>query len=213
MVILLTGAWKSRYGILLIPIATLALPLCAREVIGRYRLMLVPYFFIISACAVVIFIRLQAPKKRALALFGAGCGAFFSLHNGDVPEKIRLADYGTYAIAAAQSPDASSEKVIEEHLIYWKKSNCSSPAAFDMLMDQLLRFKETELLRQIASDTSERKKISADTIYYYCAWSCALENNPQQVCENLCKIKKLPADKQQKAIILLNETKKMLNKQ
>lgn len=213
MIFLLTGAWKSRYGLLLIPIVTLALPLCAREVIGRYRLMLIPYFFMISACAAVVFIRLKAPKKRALALFGAGCGALFSLHNGEVPERIRLSDYAASAIAAAQTPDMAKEEIILEHMIYWEKSRFSSPAAFDMLMDQLLRFNETRLLRQIATEALLNKKISNDTIFYFCAWSYALENDPQKVWENLCKIKKLPPEKQQKAIILLNDTKKMLNKQ
>ena len=213
MILLLTGAWKSRYGLLLIPVVTLALPLCAREVIGRYRLMLVPYFFMISACAAVVFIRLKAPKKRALALFGAGCGALFSFHNGEVPERIRLSDYAASAIAAAQTPEMAKEEIILEHMIYWEKSRFSSPSAFDMLMDQLLRFNETKLLRQIAAETLQNRKISTDTIYYYCAWSYALENDPQKVWENLCKIRKLPSDKQQKAIILLNDTKKMLNKQ
>ena len=213
MILLLTGAWKSRYGLLLIPVVTLALPLCAREVIGRYRLMLVPYFFMISACAAVVFIRLKAPKKRALALFGAGCGAFFSLHNGEVPERIRLSDYAASAIAAAQTDGMPKEEIILEHMIYWEKSRFSSPSAFDMLMDQLLRFRETRLLRQIATEALLNRKISANTIHYYCAWSYALENDPQKVWENLRKIKKLPADKQQKAIILLNDTKKMLNMQ
>ena len=211
MVLLLTGAWKSRYGLLLIPIVTLALPLCAREVIGRYRLMLVPYFFMLAACGAVVFSRLKSPRKRALALFGAGIGALFSLHNGGVPEKIRLSDYAASAIAAAQTPDADPETVIAEHLIYWEKSNCSSQAAFDMLMDQLLRFKQTELLRQIAIPALDNGKIVPDTIFYFAAWSYALENQPQKVWENLCKIRKLPPDKRQKAIMLLNDTKKILN--
>ena len=173
--------------------------------------MLVPYFFMLAACGAVVFSRLKSPRKRVLALFGAGIGALFSLHNGGVPEKIRLSDYAASAIAAAQTPDADPETVIAEHLIYWEKSNYSSQAAFDMLMEQLLRFKQTELLRQIAIPALDNGKIVPDTIFYFAAWSYALENQPQKVWENLCKIRKLPPDKQQKAIMLLNDTKKILN--
>ena len=211
MVLLITGAWKTRYGILLIPVITLALPLCAREVIGRYRLMLVPYFFMISACAAVVFIRLKSPRKRAISIFGAGVGVLFSFHNSEVPEKIRLADHGAYAIAAARTPGADPEKVIDEHLIYWEESNYSSQTAFDMLMDQLLRFQKTELLRETAVAALCNGKIPPDTIYYFTAWSYALDNQPQKVWEYLVKIKKLPPDKEQKAIMLINDTKKILN--
>ncbi len=211
MIILLTGRWKTRYGLLLIPILTMALPLCAREVIGRYRLMLVPYFFMAAACGAVIYLRLKAPKQRALALCGAGFGALFAIWHGDVPEKIRLADCGAYAIAAARTPGAAPEKVINEHLLYWEMSRFRSPVAFNMLMDQLLRFRKTAELRAVAVQALNSSAIDPDEVYYFAAWSYALENQPQKVWENLVKIKKLSPEKQQNAIMLLNDTKKMLN--
>lgn len=210
MVLLLSGAWKSRYGLLLIPIITMALPLCVREVIGRYRLMLVPYFFMISACAVVIFLRLKTPQKRGIALFGAGAGAFFAIWNSDVPERIRQSDYCSYAIAAAQTPDTDPEVIFEEHMTYLEKSR--SQVAFNMLMDQLLKYRATEQLRAITAKEEKIGRFDPDEIYYFNAWSYALDNQPYKVWENLCKIKnKLPPDKHQKALMLSNDTRRILN--
>ena len=46
--LLLTGRWKKKEGFLLVPIFALAVFLCIREPIGRYRLLLLPWFTLLT---------------------------------------------------------------------------------------------------------------------------------------------------------------------
>ena len=208
MVILFSGAWKKRYGLLLLPVITLALPLCAREAIGRYRLMLVPYFFMISGCAAVIFLKLKAPRQRGIILFGAGAGAFFSIYQGDVPMRIRQSDYSAYAIAMEHTPGAYPTAVVDAYYDYWQAHNFRSEYAYRMIMDKSLKYKAFETAAT-ASSQALANGINPDLIRYYLAWSFALQENPQEVYNMLSGIRNpasLPEELRPAAVKLWNDT-------
>ena len=211
MVILLSGEFKRRYGLLLLPVLMLVLPLCAREPIGRYRLMLTPYFFMISACAVMIFLKLKSPRRRGIVLMGAGVGAFFSIHNGDVPQRIRYSDYRSYAIAVANTPDVSKEEILNTAYEYWEATGFRSSAAFEMMMGRCLKNGELQFGRAVIKQAAANG-IDANVIYYFNAWIYALENQPDAVKTELEKIRVLPPELQQKAARLYYDTIRILNK-
>lgn len=212
MILLLSGEFKRRYGLLLLPLATLALPLCAREAIGRYRLMLIPYFFMITACAAVIFYRMKSPRKRGIALFGAGVGAFFSIHNGDVPDRIRPSDHSAWAMAIEYTPGSEPEVIIDAYRSYWEKGR--SERSFRMTMDKALHYKRIDAGLAVCSEAEKMPdKINPDLIAYYRAWCFAMLDSPEEVEACLRKIRNvnsLPPDAYEKAFMLRDRTTEIL---
>ena len=114
MVLLLTGAWKKRYGLLLIPIVTLALPLCAREVIGRYRLMLTPYFTVICVCGFYELKKITAPKRNILLIAALVAGGMTFFIHTDL-KKIRPEDHHAWAEALIRTPGTEKKEILEAY--------------------------------------------------------------------------------------------------
>ncbi len=213
MIVIFSGSWKKRYGLLLLPLITMVLPLCAREPIGRYRLMLVPYLFIIAACATAIFFRIKDVRMRGAMLFAAAIGAFFSIHNGDVPQRIRPYDYLSWAIAMENSSGTPAEEVLEAYYDHWQAYNFHSDKAFSMLMDKCLGSGRIDLAAGAAQKAITGNLTDPDYIHYYLAWCAALQNDPQTVNYHLTHIlhpENLPADMHQKYIMLTNDTRRIL---
>ena len=89
------GLWRKKEGIILIPIFTLAFFLCIREPIGRYRLLLLPWFCLLT----VYFFDYCCKKKRTLFL-AAALVLFFSFYRtalGAPP--LRAADFSAWGWA------------------------------------------------------------------------------------------------------------------
>lgn len=215
MVLLLSGAWKTRYRMFLWPLIALALPLCAREPIGRYRLMLVPYFFIITLSAVVIYCRLKTVPKRVVALLGAAFGAAFALHGGEVPQRIRPSDYHARAIALENGGTVSPEAVLSDYFLYWQAENFASVRAFRVMMDKALACRNIEIALNVALQAESAGKINPDLIEYYRAWCYALLEDPVKVAGYLQKIRNvrsLPPDACEKAFMLRNRTLEILKR-
>ena len=213
MIVIFSGSWKKRYGLLLLPLITMVLPLCAREPIGRYRLMLVPYLFIITASAVVIFFRIKDARMRGAMLFAAAIGVFFSIHNGDVPQKIRPHDYSAWAMAMENSDQANDSEVLAAYFDHWKACNFRSETAFFMFMDKCLEKGRIDLAAGAAKKAWEEELINPDYIHYYMAWCFALREDPHNVYSHLLHVlhpEDLPPDMYQKYTMLLNDTHRIL---
>ncbi len=213
MLLLVSGAWKKRYGLLLLPIVTMVLPLCARDPIGRYRLMLVPCFFIIAACAAVIFIRQKNAKKRAVFLIAAAIGAFFSIHNGDVPQRIRPHDYSAWAMAMENTPGTPDEDILEAYYDHWQAYNFRSELAFCMLVDKCLEKKRIDLAGGVIKKAWEDGSVNPDYLHYYMAWCFALMEDPQNVFAHLVHVlhpEDLTPEMYQKYTMLLDDTNRIL---
>ena len=64
-ILLFSGAWKHKEGVILW-VLLMAPALCGREAIGRYRLMLCPYFIIIAVSGVAYLYRMKKGNKKLI---------------------------------------------------------------------------------------------------------------------------------------------------
>lgn len=107
--LLATGRWKKKEGFLLVPVFALALFLCIREPIGRYRLLLLPWFTIL---AVWLFSYLAQKNKGgvmiltlAMLLFGT-CAL-------QAP-RLRGADYFAWGMALEKEAGKTTPEAMKE---------------------------------------------------------------------------------------------------
>lgn len=214
-VIILSGEWKKRYGIILAAIAFLTMPLCAREAIGRYRLMLIPYFFIICGCGAAVFMRTKDFRHRIILSAGIATGIFFSIYRGAPPEKIRLSDYAAYAIAAANTPETPEQIITEQCRIYWEKSLFSSEPAFTMYADRLMRTGDFKNFFPVAGEAISGNKVNPDLVHYFTAIAFAMQNMPYEVdmqLKQLRDINSLSPPQRKNVLLLRNKTDAILEK-
>jgi hypothetical protein len=138
---------KKRESLLLLTILLLAFPLAAREPIGRYRLHLVPYFFL---CAAYFFIVLQRNTKKSLLL----CASAYALALGinfafSSPAFVRVSDHVAWGKAIeAKNNGKPSRDSLREFFRGWIKSNYSDRAAGVNLITSSLRANNMKLALQ-----------------------------------------------------------------
>ena len=120
--VLLLWYWRKPAASVLIPVLTLALPLCVRDPIGRYRLTLIPYF-ILGAGAWLAFLP-GKPMRRHLLVAGALLGAFVAVGWIGPRPYHRSSDYLTHALALeAESGGRVTPASLECLLEGWRKSD------------------------------------------------------------------------------------------
>lgn len=89
--LLLTGRWKKKEGFLLLPFFSLALFLCIREPIGRYRLLLLPWFTLLTVWFLCCL-------KKPVTLLTLLLLLFFMTSSLQAP-RLRGADFFAWALA------------------------------------------------------------------------------------------------------------------
>lgn len=119
---------KHREGVLIGIILLLALPLAAREPLGRYRLHLIPYFVL---CGAYFFIVLLKNSRKSLCL----CGGAYALALGVNivcfhHAQIRVSDHVAWgkALEIKNNGNPSAES-LQEFFAAWIKSRWSDRAA------------------------------------------------------------------------------------
>ena len=97
MVLLMILKFRRAAALLWLPLLSLALPLCVRDPIGRYRLTLVPYLILCGGYWFHSFVVSRRMSRRLpLLLVAAACGALmWTLHR----PYLRGSDYLTHALA------------------------------------------------------------------------------------------------------------------
>lgn len=157
---------KKRESLLLFVILLLAFPLAAREPIGRYRLHLVPYFFL---CGAYFFIVLQRNTKKSLIL----CASAYALALGinfafSSPAYVRAADHVAWGKAIeAKNNGKPSRDSLSEFFRGWIKSNCSDRAAGVNLITSSLRANNMKLALQTIQDGIDGPAKEKSIYYYY----------------------------------------------
>ncbi len=180
LVILLgSGAWKKRYFLILLPAVFLALPLCAREVIGRYRLMLTPYFTVICICGFYEFIRLNSRKRTVcFAAALAAAGATFLMHT-DL-KKIRPEDHHAWAEALIRTPGTNKKEILEAFAEYYQSAGLNSEKAFRATIGRALEYQDMDLVQTLLIQGNIHG-IDRNLLRYYQMWFFVLKNDPESV--------------------------------
>jgi hypothetical protein len=138
---------KHREGLLLGIILLLALPLAAREPLGRYRLHLIPYFVL---CAAYFFIVLTRNTRRTNFLCGGAYAAALAVNFCfGQPAAIRISDHVAWgkAIEVKNNGNPSAES-LREFFLAWTRSGETDRAAAVNLITSSLRAGNMKLALQ-----------------------------------------------------------------
>ena len=138
---------KHREGLLLGIILLLALPLAAREPLGRYRLHLIPYFVL---CAAYFFIVLVRNTRKTNFLCGGAYAAALAVNFcfGQTAA-IRISDHVAWgkALEVKNNSNPSAES-LKEFFLAWLKSRHTDRAAAVNLITSSLRVRNIKLAMQ-----------------------------------------------------------------
>lgn len=113
MILLITsGRWQKREGFLLLPILSLAVFLCIREPIGRYRLLLLPWFILLT----VWLISYCNTAKRRISM--VVLLSFFAALTIFVPRPLRAADHAAWGWAL----EKEAGKITPDVMFHFQKA-------------------------------------------------------------------------------------------
>lgn len=214
VILLLGGCWKQRsFWIIALPIMFLALPLCTREVIGRYRLMLSPYLILAAVMGYCEFTR-RSGKKKILYLLCGGIAAALSVASAENTVRHRAEDLHAWALALENTPGASSREILAAFVDYWQSAKFRSPKAFRAVIDRALAHKDLTLAAGIVAQ-AYHNGIDRDLVGYYHGWILVLHQQPRMVAKIYSAVDpaKLPEDLRKNYLRIRHDTQILLHKQ
>ena len=182
---LATGRWKKKEGFLLVPVFALAVFLCIREPIGRYRLLLLPWFTLLT---VWLFSYFSAKKSRLpLCLIVSGVLIFIGCTLTAHP--LRGADHFAWGMALEKEAGETTPEAMKEF-----------KAAFLLKPDtnhavSLITRAMTANDRTLAQETARKwMAVTGNSTLscYYAALAAFPEMNKMEHLFSLVKEKELP---------------------
>ena len=195
---------KHREGLLLGIILLLALPLAAREPIGRYRLHLVPYFVL---CGAYFFIVLLRNTRKSNYL----CGGAYALALGvnfsfSQPAQIRVSDHVAWGRAAEiKNKGNPSAESLREFFWAWNKSNWSDRAAGVNLITSSCRAGNMRLAMQTIHEGIEGPAKEKSIYHYYKALLLVSARKFDAAEKELAQIKESEIPQLEKKIQILRK--------
>ncbi len=213
VILFVSGGWKKeRFYLMLLPVAALALPLCAREVIGRYRLMLTPYLITAAVAAFYVFRRGNGRKKQLYLLCG-GIAAVISLVSAEKCVRNRAEDLHAWALALENTPGASKDEILAAFGDYWQAAEFRSPKAFRAVTDRALAHRELPLAAGIIAQAYSNG-IDRNLVGYYHGWIFVLRQEPRMVEKIYSAVEpeKLPEDLRKNYLRIRRDTQMLLHK-
>ena len=213
LVILLgSGMWRKRYFLILFPVVFMALPLCAREVIGRYRLMLTPYFTVICVCGFYELKKITAPKRNILLIAALVAGGMTFFIHTDL-KKIRPEDHHAWAEALIRTPGTEKKEILEAFAEYYQSAGFNSEKAFKATIDRALEYQDMGLVQTLLVQGSIHG-IGRNLLLYYQMWFFVLRNDPETVGKISAKIdcNALPEELQKQFLKVKQDTLQLLKR-
>ena len=221
-VIIFSGAWKRKYGLILW-VLLMAPALCGREAIGRYRLMLCPYFIIIAVLGIALLYRMKRGKKKLFTGFAAffiaiSCSAYEMNQN----HGLRLSDFHSWAIAT-ESIHGNAEPALDAYYEYWQRSAMRNNKAFQVMQAAAMRAVRFDIAARVIQQAELAGEVNRSIIAYYAGLIHVGNNDPYRVMAAFSAIKpeELPPEllanyhmiKRDSLRIIQQLQKKQLNKQ
>ena len=159
LLMLPTGTWKKKAGFILLPIAALVFFICIREPIGRYRLLLLPWFVLLT----VWLISFCNTRSKALVIFSVLGGIIVSRCVLYAPP-LRAADYAAWGWALEKEAKQLTPEVIKHfQLAYLLKPESNNAIA---LITRAMRTDNRDLAEKTARHWISVSNNSALSCYY-----------------------------------------------
>ena len=210
LMLLFSGRWKNPEGLILWMLL-LAPALCGREAIGRYRLMLCPYFIIIAVIGISSISRVKSTVKKRIFVLSAAvisiAAAAFELNRN---HGLRLSDYHSWAIATEAA--YGTNDAMDAYYEYWEKSLMRNDRAFRVIQDAAMRSSNFEVAAHVIRQAELAGVVNPSLIAYFTGLIHVGKQNPDGVYRAFAGIKPetLPPDIQQQYKRILFETIKFL---
>ena len=197
-ILLFSGAWKHKEGVILW-VLLMAPALCGREAIGRYRLMLCPYFIIIAVSGIAYLYHMK--KCRAKLISGIVSAAIALTAAGYAMNQnlgMRLSDFLSWAIAT-ESVHGNTEQTLDAYYDYWQRSAMRNDKAFQAMQGAAMRASRFDIAARVIQQAELAGVVNRSLIAYFVGLIHVGNNDPYRVMAAFSNIKpeELPPDLQQ----------------
>ena len=186
--LLMLGRIGRREGVIVFVIVLLALPLAAREPIGRYRLHLIPCFVV---CAAWFFNVLRTGTPRTNVL----CGASFALALGvnfmfSDPGFVRASDHVAWALAEEQAAGGRiTSASLREFASGWRDSGFADKTCGVNLILRFIRLGNFSSAANVCAEGISGPAREKSVYHYYMAIIFASARNFDAAAKELEKIR------------------------
>ena len=197
VILLLYGAWKHKEGLILWALI-IAPALCGREAIGRYRLMLCPFFIIITVLGNSCIYRSRDRKKKIIigiiAAVIALSAAVFEMNRNN---GLRLSDFHSWAIAT-EAVCGNTEQTLDAYYEYWQRSNMRNDRAFMAMEAAAMRCSRFDIAARVIQQAELAGAVNRSLIAYFVGLIHVGNQDPYRVMAAFSNINpaELPPDLQ-----------------
>ena len=197
-VLLFSGAWKHKEGLILW-ILLMAPALCGREAIGRYRLMLCPYFIIIAVSGIAYLYRMKKGRAKLISgIVSAVIALSAAVYEMNQNHGLRLSDFHSWAIAT-ESVHGNTEQTLDAYYDYWQRSAMRNNRAFQAMQGAAMRASRFDIAARVIQQAELAGGVNRSLIAYFVGLIHVGNNDPYRVMAAFSNIKpeELPPDLQQ----------------
>ena len=175
-----SGRLFRREGLVLLIVVLLAPPLCALHPVGRYRLLLYPYFSILAVYAFVWMTMRGTLPRRTRTIAGAGVlAAVFGMNQFfGTGSFLRSTDFVAWGIAAEYPAGRPTEVSMRSFGEALAMSEGRNQAAAVNLLTRLLGLRQFGAVEALARRELEVPGINRSLMHYYAGLSLLLGGNP-----------------------------------
>lgn len=225
--ILLSGRWKKKEGLILWAILLLALPLCGRDPIGRYRLLLCPFFIILAAQGItaVKLIPVHGDKKsflsrlphlrRIIVIVSLLLSIVAVAYDSCQIRGLRSADFHAWALATESVYGSNDQATLEAYYDCWKRSFFRNDLAFCSMAAAAMRAQRYDIALQVIKEAKLGETVNRSKIAYFEGLYFVARQEPVNVLRAFAPIRpeELPPDLQQFYFRVKADAERFIKKQ
>ena len=210
-ILLFSGAWKHKEGVILW-ILLMVPALCGREAIGRYRLMLCPYFIIITVIGIACLYRMKKGKMKAVTgIVSAVIALSATVYEMNQNHGLRLSDFHSWAIAT-ESVHGNTEQTLDAYYDYWQRSAMRNDKAFKAMQGAAMRASRFDIAARVIQQAELAGGVNRSLIAYFVGLIHVGNNDPYRVLAAFSNIKpeELPVDLQKNYLMVKQDSLRII---
>ena len=222
LTIVLSSRWKYKEGLLLWVPLLLGPPLCGREAIGRYRLMLCPVFIALAMIGFTCIKRISPKLKRRIIFFTALAVTIAAVvYDSNLNRGLRSSDFHAWAAATEAVYGIEDSRTLDAYYDCWQRTGFSNALAFRSIAGAALRSKRYDLAQKVINQARITGNVNISQIAYFEGLIYVDLQDPERVLRAFAPIvaEDLPPDLQKfyfrvksDAERFLKNRRRMLNK-